>query len=122
MTRARCSCGWKDESSVWSRGRSGGCSGAFVSMLLAIDVGNTNIVVGVFDGATLIVSWRLLTLRERTADEVGLMVVGLFGHDRIELNRIDAAVMASVVPPLTPIMRSMVKRYFNREPLVVDPT
>src|SRR5947208_1323345 len=91
-------------------------------MLLAIDVGNTNIVVGVFDAARLLVSWRLLTLRERTADEVGLMVVGLFGHDRIELSRIDAAVMASVVPPLTPIMRSMVKRYFNREPLVVDAT
>ena len=91
-------------------------------MLLAIDVGNTNIVLGVFDQTTLVRSWRLLTLRERTADEVGLMVVGLFGHDRIELSRIDAAVMASVVPPLTPIMRSMVKRYFNREPLVVDAT
>jgi type III pantothenate kinase len=91
-------------------------------MLLAIDVGNTNIVVGVFDGARLIVSWRLLTLRERTADEVGLMVVGLFGHEQIELSRIDAVVMASVVPPLTPIMRSMVKRYFKHDPLVVDPT
>jgi type III pantothenate kinase len=91
-------------------------------MLLAIDVGNTNIVVGVFDGAKLLVSWRLLTLRERTADEVGLMVIGLFGHDRIDLSRIDGVVMASVVPPLTPIMRSMVKRYFKRDPLVVDPT
>jgi type III pantothenate kinase len=90
-------------------------------MLLAIDVGNTNIVVGVFEGARLNVSWRLLTLRERTADEVGLMVVGLFGHEHLDLKRIDAVVMASVVPPLTPIMRSMVKRYFAREPLVVDP-
>src|SRR5437763_885928 len=91
-------------------------------MLLALDVGNTNIVVGVFDGARLVVSWRLLTLRERTADEVGLMVIGLFGHERVELDRIDGVVMASVVPPLTPIMRSMVKRYFKRDPLVVDPT
>ena len=90
-------------------------------MLLAIDVGNTNIVVGVFDGVRLLASWRLLTLRERTADEVGLMVIGLFGHDRLDVNRIDAVVMASVVPPLTPIMRSMVKRYFNRDPLIVDP-
>ena len=49
-------------------------------MLLAIDVGNTNIVLGVFDGARLVASWRLLTLRERTADEVGLMIVGLFAH------------------------------------------
>src|SRR5947208_1673864 len=90
-------------------------------MLLAIDVGNTNIVVGVFEGAKLAVSWRLLTLRERTADEVGLMVMGLFGHERLDTARIDAVVMGSVVPPLTPIMRSMVKRYFNRDPLVVDP-
>jgi len=90
-------------------------------VLLAIDVGNTNIVVGVFDAARLLVSWRLLTLRERTADEVGLMVIGLFGHERIETAKIDVVVMGSVVPPLTPIMRSMIKRYFNREPLVVDP-
>ena len=91
-------------------------------MLLAIDVGNTNIVFGVFDDATLVRSWRLLTLRERTADEVGLMVIGLLGHERIDLTRVDGVVMASVVPPLTPIMRGMVKRYFGREALVVDPT
>jgi type III pantothenate kinase len=91
-------------------------------MLLAIDVGNTNIVLGVFDGARLVNSWRLLTLRERTADEVGLMVTGLFAHYAIDVRSIDASVMGSVVPPLTPILRGMVTRYFNREPLVVDPT
>ncbi len=91
-------------------------------MLLAIDVGNTNIVLGVFDNTTIVRSWRLLTLRERTADEVGLMVVGLLGHAGIALDRIDAVAMASVVPPLTPIMRGMVKQYFGRDPLVVDPT
>ena len=53
-------------------------------MLLAIDVGNTNIVLGVFDGATLVQSWRLQTLRERTADELGLLVDGLFAHSRID--------------------------------------
>src|SRR5437016_1512563 len=90
-------------------------------MLLAIDVGNTNIVLGVFDGATLTRSWRLLTLRERTADEVGLMVTGLFSHARLEPSAIDAVVIGSVVPPLTPIMEGMARRYFGREPLVVDP-
>jgi type III pantothenate kinase len=90
-------------------------------MLLAIDVGNTNIVFGVFDGARLIRSWRLLTLRERTADEIGLMVTGLFAHEQLPLGSIDAVVMASVVPPLTPIMEGMSRRYFGREPLVVDP-
>ena len=90
-------------------------------MLLAIDVGNTNIVLGVFEGTKLVHSWRLLTLRERTADEVGLMVTGLFGHERIEPSAITGVVMASVVPPLTPIMEGMVRRYFGRDTLVVDP-
>jgi type III pantothenate kinase len=90
-------------------------------MLLAIDVGNTNIVLGVFDGAKLVVSWRLLTLRERTADEVGLMVAGLFAHHQIDMRRIDAVVMGSVVPVLTPILRHMSASYLGRDPLVVDP-
>jgi type III pantothenate kinase len=95
-------------------------------MLLAIDVGNTNIVLGVFDGHQLLVSWRLLTLRERTADEVGVLVRGLFaqhaaGSRPIDVETIEAVVMGSVVPVLTPIMRGMAARYFGREPLIVDP-
>jgi type III pantothenate kinase len=91
-------------------------------MLLTIDVGNTNIVVGVFDGTRLTHSWRLLTLRERTADETGFMITGMFQQAQLDVARIDAAVMASVVPPLTPIMREMVARYFRQKPLVVEPT
>ena len=90
-------------------------------MLLAIDVGNTNIVLGVFDGPKLVQSWRLLTLRERTADEVGLLVSGLFAHERIALTAIKAIVVGSVVPVLTPIMRSMCERYFGKQPFVVKP-
>jgi type III pantothenate kinase len=90
-------------------------------MLLAIDVGNTNIVLGVFDGAKLVHSWRLLTLRERTADEVGLMAVGLFAHEKLPLESVTAIVMGSVVPTLTPIMRSMTQRYFECDPLIVNP-
>ena len=90
-------------------------------MLLAIDVGNTNIVLGVFDSSRLVVSWRLLTLRERTADEVGLMATGLFAHHQLDIRRIDAVVMGSVVPVLTPILRIMCASYFGRDPLVVDP-
>lgn len=90
-------------------------------MLLAIDVGNTNIVVGVFDGDRLVVTWRLLTLRERTADEVGLLIAGFFAHERLDPARIDAAVVASVVPPLTPIMQAMVRRYFSLDVFVVEP-
>src|SRR5436309_16032652 len=90
-------------------------------MLLAIDIGNTNIVLGVFDGATLVVSWRLLTLRERTADEVGLLIAGLFAHRQLDVRRIDAVVMGSVVPVLTPIMQKMTADYVGRDPFVVDP-
>jgi len=90
-------------------------------MLLAIDVGNTNIVLGVFGGSKLIQSWRLLTLRERTADEVGLVVTGLFAHEKIALTAIDAIVIGSVVPILTPIMQSMCERYFGKSALIVKP-
>src|SRR5205814_7790066 len=96
-----------------------GCEDAV--MLLAIDVGNTNIVLGVFDGVTLVQSWRLQTLRERTADEIGLLIIGLFQYRHVDVGAIDAIAMASVVPPLTPIMRAMVRRYFDRDPFVVEP-
>jgi type III pantothenate kinase len=90
-------------------------------MLLAIDIGNTNIVVGVFDGLALIHSWRLQTVRERTSDELGLLVEGLFTYSGLERSSITAIVLASVVPPLTGTTVAMVRRYFNVQPLVVDP-
>ena len=90
-------------------------------MLLAIDVGNTNIVLGVFDGATLVQSWRLQTLRERTSDELGLLVDGLFAHSRIERVQIRGVILGSVVPPLTGTIRAMVQRYFGVTALVVEP-
>ncbi len=90
-------------------------------MLLAIDVGNTNIVLGVFQGAELIRSWRLQTLRDRTADELGLAVDGLFVHSKIDRTRIEGVVLGSVVPPLTNTVVGMLWKYFERSPLVVDP-
>ncbi len=91
-------------------------------MLLAIDVGNTNIVLGVFDGDRLIESWRLATLRERTADEIGIWVAQLFRHRAIDIDRIHGIVMASVVPPLTGTLMTMAQRYFGMVPLNVDNT
>jgi type III pantothenate kinase len=90
-------------------------------MLLAIDVGNTNIVLGVFDGERLAESWRLATLRERTADEVGILVTHLFGRSSISLDRVGGIILSSVVPPLTRTMEEMAVRYFGRAPLTVDP-
>ena len=89
-------------------------------MLLALDIGNTNIVVGVFDGEVLLHSWRLSTQRQRTADEMGMWLVQLFHHGGLDTVRVDGVVMASVVPTLTRPTVEMAKRYFAHAPLVVD--
>src|SRR5438128_128063 len=91
-------------------------------MLLAIDIGNTNIVLGVFDGDRLVESWRLGTLKERTADDIGIWVAQLFQHRALSLDRINGIVMASVVPPLTGTMMTMAQRYFGMTPLNLDNT
>jgi type III pantothenate kinase len=89
-------------------------------MLLAIDIGNTNIVVGVFDGERLGHSWRLSTQRQRTADEMGMWVLQLFQHGRLAPADVDGVVLASVVPTLTQPTAEMARRYFGREAFVVD--
>lgn len=89
-------------------------------MLLAIDVGNTNIVLGVFSGDELRDSWRLQTLRERTADELGIQLLHLFEHHKVDTSAIDGIVMASVVPQLTGTFVEMATRYFGHTPLTVD--
>jgi type III pantothenate kinase len=89
-------------------------------MLLAIDVGNTNIVLGVFDGAKLTQSWRLATMRERTADEIGILVTHLFQDRHVDMKAVDGIVIASVVPPLTSVVVEMAEQYFGRTPVVVE--
>jgi type III pantothenate kinase len=89
-------------------------------MLLAIDIGNTNIVLGVFEGPVLGRSWRLATARERTADELGLMVSDLLERAAIAPSAIDGVVLASVVPQLTTPMMDMSSRYLGIAPLNVE--
>jgi type III pantothenate kinase len=89
-------------------------------MLLALDIGNTNIVVGVFDAERLLHSWRLSTQPQRTADEMGMWLVQLFHHGGLQTGQVDAVVTASVVPTLTRPTVEMSTRYFGREPLVID--
>lgn len=90
-------------------------------MLLAIDIGNSNIVLGVFDGERLTESWRLVTMRDRTADELGILITHLFERSRIDLAHVDGIILSSVVPPLTGTMEEMCERYFEKRPLTVDP-
>lgn len=88
-------------------------------MLLAIDVGNTNIVLGIYRGEDLVGSWRLATARDRTADEYGILAKQLIDHAFD--GTIDAAIVSSVVPPLNSAMSWMIGHYFGVEPLFVEP-
>ena len=90
-------------------------------MLLAIDVGNTNIVVGVFRGETLVHTWRLTTIRERTSDELGILITNLCERNEIRNTDIAGIIIASVVPPLTGTLMTMVSDYFGRVPLLFEP-
>jgi type III pantothenate kinase len=90
-------------------------------MLLAIDVGNTNIVIGVFRGNALVHTWRLTTIRERTSDELGILITNLCERHEIRNVDISGIIIASVVPPLTGTLVSMVSEYFGRVPLLFDP-
>jgi type III pantothenate kinase len=91
-------------------------------MLLAIDVGNTNVTIGVFDGTRLVQNWRLAALRERTADELGIFITRLLEQAKIEVSAISGIAIASVVPPLTRPMEEMCERYFGRTALLADAT
>ena len=90
-------------------------------MLLAIDVGNTNIVIGVFRGDTLVHTWRLTTIRERTSDELGILVSNLCERHEIRKTDISGIIVASVVPPLTGTLLTMVTDYFGRVALLFEP-
>ena len=89
------------------------------SNLLVVDVGNTNVVLGIYRGDTLINSWRMATARERTADEYGIMAKLLIGDAFDEV--IESAIVASVVPPLNSAMSRMIESYFGIQPLFVEP-
>jgi len=90
-------------------------------MLLVIDIGNTNIVLGLYEKDTLLDSWRIQTNRRRTSDEYGIWLRSLFVHHEIESKMIHDVIISSVVPPLTTVIESMCRRYFKRKPLLVGP-
>jgi type III pantothenate kinase len=91
-------------------------------MLLVIDVGNTNTVVGVYEGERLVADWRLTTERSRTVDEYGIQFRNLFTLAGLDSSAIDAIAISSVVPPLNYTLEKMSHVYFNQTPLFVDHT
>lgn len=90
-------------------------------MILVLDVGNTNIVLGVYEGKNLIADWRLATDHKRTADEYGVQVMQLFTQKKIELDEVEGVIVSSVVPNIMYTVEHMVRKYFNQTPLVVGP-
>lgn len=90
-------------------------------MILVIDVGNTNIVLGVYQQKELIHGWRLSTSRDKTADEYGSKLRVLFDYSGINPKDINGVIISSVVPPIMPILTKMITKYFGIEPLVVGP-
>ena len=91
-------------------------------MLLAIDIGNTNTSLGVFDGDKLLAHWRLTTERARTGDEWGVLARNLFELTGLDFKSINAIAIASVVPPLNFPLNRMAEVYFHVTPLFVDHT
>jgi len=102
-------------------------------MLLVLDVGNTNTVLGVFakaakdDGAApghyerLVANWRVATIATQTVDEYGVLFRNLFAMDKIEVKGIHGIIISSVVPPLDSTLRQVCERYFNTRPLFIEP-
>jgi type III pantothenate kinase len=91
-------------------------------MLLAIDIGNTNTVIGVFDGERLIHHWRLRTEKDATEDEFHLLVKNLFSAEGAELGAVTETIISCVVPPMTGILKSLCEKYLHHQPLWIDST
>jgi type III pantothenate kinase len=90
-------------------------------MLLAIDIGNTNIVLGLYEGQKLITHWRLFTQAEKTADEYGVIISHLVSAEGFRCNQIDSIVASCVVPPMVSVTQELAQRFFRLQPLMVGP-
>src|SRR5436305_11474854 len=132
---------------AWMRAASCGCApntdcawpfpAAFVPcqggpMLLVIDVGNTNTVLGVYElnptgfvkstsGPRMIAHWRVATIKTHTVDEYGVLFRNLFAIDKIEATEVRGIIISSVVPPMDSTLREVCERYFHLKPLFVEP-
>jgi len=90
-------------------------------MLLVIDVGNTNTVLGVYEGQNLRAQWRLSTDRRQTADEYGILIRNLFALEGVEPCQVDALMVASVVPPLNSVLEEVAAKYFHLRAVFLGP-
>ncbi len=89
-------------------------------MLLTIDVGNTNITFGLYQGENLGPRWRIRTIHDKMPDEYGILLDQLFRHQGYRPEDVTGVAIASVVPPLTPTFVQVCREYLGQDPLVVD--
>jgi type III pantothenate kinase len=90
-------------------------------MILAIDVGNTSTILGVYEGEKLIAYWRIGTDKEKTSDEIGMLFINLFNHEKLSPARIKDVIIASVVPPIMYSLEHAIRKYFRVEPMIIGP-
>lgn len=90
-------------------------------MILVVDIGNTNIVMGVFKGNNILGSWKMLTKRDRTADEYGMYMLNFLQYAGIDKNEIKSSIVSSVVPNIIHSFTNSIKRYFKINPIIVGP-
>ncbi|MEF9946041.1 MAG: type III pantothenate kinase [Lachnospiraceae bacterium] len=90
-------------------------------MLLAIDIGNTNITLGVFEKELLVGTFRMTTKQSRTSDEYGISLCDLLEHQNFSVDHIDAVIIASVVPDIMHSFSNAIMKYFHKHPLMISP-
>ncbi|MGI6722276.1 MAG: type III pantothenate kinase [Anaerovoracaceae bacterium] len=89
-------------------------------MLLAFDVGNTNIVLGVFEDGELIQNWRLETDMNKSADEYGMVINQLFSHEGLDISKVEDVIISTVVPSVLFTLQHLSNKYFNRRAIVIE--
>ncbi|MFD2408427.1 type III pantothenate kinase [Paenibacillus rhizoplanae] len=90
-------------------------------MILVVDIGNTNIVLGVYRGSELLHHFRLSTARQSTVDEYGVMIHNLFSMSNLSFRDVEGVIISSVVPPLVQVIVEMCVKFIGKEPLLVGP-
>ena len=90
-------------------------------MVLVVDIGNTNIVIGVYQEDNIVGSWRMVTRSEKTSDEYGIFILNLLNYNNIKQTDIKSAIVSSVVPNVMHSFENALKKYFNIEPIIVGP-
>ncbi len=90
-------------------------------MILVCDVGNTNIVLGVYKGEKILRAWRISTDRNKTSDEYGVSIKQLFEYENLDIKDIKSVIISSVVPTIMHALENMSRRYFKQEPIIIGP-